>query len=243
MAPVTPHVVIVGGGFGGLAAARALRGAPIRVTLLDRNNYHVFQPLLYQVATAGLSPGDIASPIRWILRNHRNVQVLLADVVSVDVERKMLQLADGTLAYDYVILATGASHSYFGHDEWEAAAPGLKTMEDALRMRRQMLLAFELAERTDDPAGAAPPAHLRDRRGRTDGRGTGRRACRDLRGTRWPTSTARSNPARPGSSCSKPRLTSCGMYPPSLRAGRRGIARAPRCRGAEEHARDVDPDG
>ena len=148
---MTPHVVIVGGGFGGLSAARALRGAPVRVTLLDRNNYHVFQPLLYQVATAGLSPGDIASPIRWILRKQRNVQVLLADVVSVDVERKVLQLADGTITYDYVILATGASHSYFGHDDWEAAAPGLKTLEDALWMRRQMLLAFELAERADDP--------------------------------------------------------------------------------------------
>ena len=147
-----PHAVIVGGGFGGLSAARALGGAPVRVTLLDQHNYHLFQPLLYQVATAGLSPGDIASPIRWILRRERNVQVLLAKVTAVDTARRELVVAEGDrVGYDYLILATGASHSYFGHDDWEAIAPGLKTLDDALLMRRQMLLAFERAERASDP--------------------------------------------------------------------------------------------
>jgi NADH:ubiquinone reductase (H+-translocating) len=149
---VTPHVLIAGGGFGGLAAARALDGAPVRVTLIDRHNYHLFQPLLYQVATAGLSPGDIASPIRWILRRQRNLQVLLATLQSVDVGRREALLDDGRVPYDYLILATGSSHSYFGHDEWQALAPGLKTLDDALAMRRRMLLAFEMAERSDDPA-------------------------------------------------------------------------------------------
>lgn len=149
---MTPHVVIVGGGFGGLSAARALSGAPVRVTLLDRHNYHLFQPLLYQVATAGLSPGDIASPIRWILRRQRNVQVLLADVTAVDPARREVVFDAGRLAYDYLFLATGASHSYFGHDGWQAFAPGLKTLDDALWMRRQMLLAFERAERSSSQA-------------------------------------------------------------------------------------------
>lgn len=149
---MTPHVVIVGGGFGGLSAARAFRGVPARVTLLDRHNYHLFQPLLYQVATAGLSPGDIASPIRWILRRERNVQVLLAAVTAVDAARRELEVDGGRVAYDYLILTAGASHSYFGHDEWEASAPGLKTLDDALHMRREMLLAFERAERSSDPA-------------------------------------------------------------------------------------------
>jgi NADH:ubiquinone reductase (H+-translocating) len=149
---VTPHVLIAGGGFGGLAAARALSGAPVRVTLIDRHNYHLFQPLLYQVATAGLSPGDIASPIRWILRRQRNVQVLLANLEAVDAVRHEAVLDGSRLPFDYVILATGASHSYFGHDDWEAAAPGLKTLDDALAMRRRMLLAFERAERSTDAA-------------------------------------------------------------------------------------------
>jgi len=146
------RVVIVGGGFAGLSAARAFRGSAARVTLLDRHNYHLFQPLLYQVATAGLSPGDIASPIRWVLRRERNVQVLLAGVTAVDLARRELVLDDGRLEYDYLILAAGASHSYFGHDDWELLAPGLKTLDDALRMRRQMLLAFERAERATDAA-------------------------------------------------------------------------------------------
>jgi NADH:ubiquinone reductase (H+-translocating) len=146
-----PHVVIVGGGFAGLSAARALRRAPVRVTLLDRHNYHLFQPLLYQVATAGLSPGDIASPIRWVLRREGNVQVLLATVAGVDVARREVVLDEGRMAYDYLVLAAGASHSYFGHDDWEVLAPGLKTLDDALAMRKQMLLAFERAERASDP--------------------------------------------------------------------------------------------
>jgi len=150
---LAPHVVIVGGGFGGLHAARSLAGAAVRVTLVDRHNYHLFQPLLYQVATAGLSPGDIASPIRWILRRQRNLQVLLASVEGIDPARKVLRLDQGEdIAYDFLILAAGSAHSYFGHDEWEKPAPGLKTLDDALRVRRRMLLAFERAERATDPA-------------------------------------------------------------------------------------------
>ena len=146
-----PHVVIAGGGFGGMSAVRALRGCPVRVTILDRHNYHVFQPLLYQVATAGLSPGDIASPIRWMLRRQPGVRVLLAEAREVDAARKVVRLDSGELAYDFLVLATGANHAYFGHDEWEAWAPGLKTLDDALRMRRRVLMAFEEAERVDDP--------------------------------------------------------------------------------------------
>jgi NADH dehydrogenase len=149
------RVVIVGGGFGGLYAARALRREPVQVTLLDRRNHHLFQPLLYQVASAALSPGDIASPIRWILRRQRNVEVLLADVISVDPARRVVVLRDGEIAYDYVIVATGATHAYFGHDQWRKWAPGLKTLEDALEMRRRVLLAYERAEREADPVKRA----------------------------------------------------------------------------------------
>jgi NADH dehydrogenase len=149
------HVAIVGGGFGGLYAARALANTPVRVTLLDRRNYHVFQPLLYQVASAALSPGDIASPIRWILRHQKNVDVLLASVARVEPERRTLILTDGEVSYDFLILATGATHAYFGHDEWEVTAPGLKTLEDALEIRRRVLLAYERAERETDPAKRA----------------------------------------------------------------------------------------
>ena len=146
-----PKVVIVGGGFGGLSAAKALGGKPVDVTLVDRCNHHVFQPLLYQVATATLSPGDIASPIRWILRRHRNVRVLMADVAKVDVAGRKLDLTDGgSLPYDYAIVAPGASHAYFGHDEWAQMAPGLKSLDDALEIRRRMLTAFERAEREED---------------------------------------------------------------------------------------------
>ena len=172
-----PHVVIVGGGFGGLDAARAFAGAPVSVTLVDRHNYHLFQPLLYQVATAALSPGDIASPIRWILRRQQNVTVLLAAVRGIDVAGRRVLIdasaanpADSgseirgeargrtnapvdAIAYDYLILASGAAHAYFGHPEWAARAPGLKTLDDALDIRRRVLLAFEAAEReTDDQA-------------------------------------------------------------------------------------------
>ncbi len=152
MSLARPRVVIVGGGFGGLSAARALRQAPVDVLLIDRRNHHVFQPLLYQVATAGLSPGDIASPIRWILRRQKNVQVWLAEATGVDVERRVLTLSDGEVPYDHLILSAGATHAYFGHDDWRAHAPGLKTLEDALGIRRQVLLAFEQAERATDRA-------------------------------------------------------------------------------------------
>jgi NADH dehydrogenase len=147
-----PHVVIVGGGFGGLYAARALRRAPVRITLVDRRNHHVFQPLLYQVATAALSPSEIAAPIRAIVSRQKNVTVLMAEARSVDVERRRLILADGELDYDQLVVATGATHSYFGHDEWARFAPGLKTLEDALEMRRRVLLAYEAAEREPDEA-------------------------------------------------------------------------------------------
>jgi NADH dehydrogenase len=151
--PNVPHVVIVGGGFGGLDAAKALNGAPVQVTLIDRHNHHVFQPLLYQVATAGLSPGDIASPIRWILRRQRNLRVLLARVDRIDLAARRLHLDAGdTVAYDALIVATGVTHSYFGRDDWAPAAPGLKTLDDALEIRRRVLLAFERAEREADPA-------------------------------------------------------------------------------------------
>jgi NADH dehydrogenase len=149
---VTPHVVILGGGFAGLYAARKLRHARVQVTLVDRRNHHLFQPMLYQVATAGLNPSDIASPIRSILRGAKNVEVLLAEVQSIDVERREVTFSDGaTVSYDYLIVATGAHHSYFGHDEWELLAPGLKSLEDALQIRRRVLLAFERAEREKDP--------------------------------------------------------------------------------------------
>ncbi|MBA3297006.1 MAG: NAD(P)/FAD-dependent oxidoreductase, partial [Acidobacteria bacterium] len=143
-------MVIVGGGFGGLYAARALKKVDVRVTVLDRRNHHLFQPLLYQVATAALSPGDIASPIRWILRRQANLEVLLADATAVDLQRRAVVLADGEVQYDYLIIATGATHAYFGHDEWRPLAPGLKTLEDALDIRRRALLAFERAERETD---------------------------------------------------------------------------------------------
>jgi NADH:quinone reductase (non-electrogenic) len=148
---LNPHVLILGGGFGGLDAARALAGAPARVTLLDRHNYHVFQPLLYQVATAALSPGDIASPIRWILRRQQNVQVLLADARAIDTAARVVVTDRESWSYDYLIVATGAAHAYFGHPEWAACAPGLKTLDDALEIRRRVLLAFEAAEREPDP--------------------------------------------------------------------------------------------
>jgi NADH dehydrogenase len=148
-----PHVVIVGGGFGGLAAADGLASAPVRITLLDRRNHHLFQPLLYQVATAGLNPADIAQPIRSMLASQTNARVLLGDVTSVDPEACTVVVDDGTaIEFDYLVLAVGTRHSYFGNDQWEQHAPGLKTIEDALELRRRILLAFERAERCDDPA-------------------------------------------------------------------------------------------
>jgi NADH dehydrogenase len=147
--PRAPRVLIIGAGFAGLNAAKKLRRAPVEITIVDRRNFHLFQPLLYQVAAAALNPSDIAYPIRSIFRRHRNVTaVLLAEVVAVDVDRRLVTLDDGSdLEYDYLVLATGASHSYFGHDEWEAVAPGLKSLEDALQMRQRVLAAFEAAER------------------------------------------------------------------------------------------------
>lgn len=147
-----PRVVIIGGGFGGLSAAVSLKGAPVEILLIDRRNHHVFQPLLYQVATAGLSPGDIAAPIRWILRHQANVRVWMGEITSIDPDRRVVLLDDGEAPYDYLIVAAGATHAYFGHDEWRHFAPGLKTLEDALDMRRRVLMAFEKAERETDRA-------------------------------------------------------------------------------------------
>jgi NADH dehydrogenase len=141
------RVVVIGAGFGGLEAARLLAKLPVDVTVVDRKNHHTFQPLLYQVATAGISPGEIAAPIRWILRGRKNVEVLLGEVAGFDLVRKVVKLPDFEIPYDYLVVAAGATHSYFGHDEWEPLAPGLKTIEDALEIRRRVLLAFELAER------------------------------------------------------------------------------------------------
>lgn len=147
-----PHVLILGGGFAGMYAAKALRDAPVKVTVVDRRNHHLFQPMLYQVATAGLNPSDIASPIRSILRGAKNIEVLLAQVYDIDVDRREVRFTDGAvLSYDYLLVATGARHSYFGHDEWEELAPGLKSLEDALEIRRRVLVAFERAEREPDP--------------------------------------------------------------------------------------------
>jgi len=146
-----PRVVIVGGGFGGLYAARALAGAPLRLTVIDRRNHHLFQPLLYQVATAALNPADIAAPIRRVLRRQRNVEVVLAEVSGVDLPGRRVLLSDGAIGYDHLIVATGATHSYFGHPDWARAAPGLKSVEDALEIRRRLLTAFEQAEREPDP--------------------------------------------------------------------------------------------
>jgi len=144
------HVVIIGAGFGGLEAAKKLACKDVRVTVIDRTNYHLFQPLLYQVATAALSPADIAAPIRAILSKCRNVEVILAEVESVDVDAKKVKTVDLQIDYDYLILATGARHSYFGHGEWEKLAPGLKSLEDAVELRRRILMAFEYAEKIND---------------------------------------------------------------------------------------------
>ena len=146
-----PRVVIIGGGFAGLNAARGLRRAPVSVTLIDRRNFHLFQPLLYQVATGGLSPADIASPLRGILARQKNVRVLQGAATGIDVEARTVLVGDETVGFDYLIIATGAKHHYFGNDDWEARAPGLKTVEDALNIRRRVLSAFEKAETETDP--------------------------------------------------------------------------------------------
>ena len=147
-----PRVVIIGAGFGGLEAAKKLGCEEVRVTVIDRTNYYLFQPLLYQVATAALSPADIAAPVRGVLSKFKNIEVILAEVQSIDVNTKKVRMVDGELDYDYLILATGARHSYFGHPEWEKLAPGLKSLEDAIEIRRRILMAFEYAEKISDEA-------------------------------------------------------------------------------------------
>ena len=155
-----PRIAIVGAGFGGLQAALHLARWPVQITLIDRRNYHTFQPLLYQVATAGLSPGEIAAPIRWIVRGRRNIEVLLGEVQDFDLQQRRVKLPDLEVPYDYLIVAAGASHAYFGHDEWEPFAPGLKTIEDALEIRRRVLLAFELDERQAASGGTQSPLNF-----------------------------------------------------------------------------------
>jgi NADH:ubiquinone reductase (H+-translocating) len=155
-----PRVVIVGAGFGGLNAARALAKSPVQVTVVDRKNFHTFQPLLYQVATAGLSPGEIAAPIRSILRHDKNIEVLMGEVAGFDLEHRIVFTSDSQIPYDYLIVAAGATHSYFGHDDWETFAPGLKTIEDALEIRRRVLLAFELSERQAAAGETAAPLNF-----------------------------------------------------------------------------------
>jgi NADH dehydrogenase len=161
MSQAKPEVVIVGAGFGGLNAAKHLCKYPVNITVLDRKNHHTFQPLLYQVATAGLSPGEIAAPIRGVLKKCKHIRVLMGEVVGFDLERKEVKLRDGsTIPYDYLVVAAGATHSYFGHPEWEPLAPGLKSIEDATEIRRRVLLAFELAERRASMVGHSEPVHF-----------------------------------------------------------------------------------
>jgi NADH dehydrogenase len=155
-----PRVVIIGGGFAGLSCAVALAREPVSITLVDRRNHHTFQPLLYQVATAGLSPGEIAAPIRGILHRAKNVEVVLGEVSGFDLERRRVLLLEQELGYDYLVVAAGATHSYFGHDDWAPLAPGLKTIEDALEIRRRVFLAFELAERQALTAGRQEPLNF-----------------------------------------------------------------------------------
>src|SRR5262249_16530369 len=156
MADTTPEVVVIGGGFGGLYAALHMGKLPVRVTLIDRRNFHLFQPLLYQVATGGLSPANIAAPLRDVVKRQANTRVLLAEVTGIDVTNRKLTLEQGgTIAYDWLVVAAGARHHYFGRPDWEPFAPGLKTIEDAPEIRRRVLLAFESAERTDDAAERA----------------------------------------------------------------------------------------
>jgi len=148
---VMPRVVIVGAGFGGLRAARALRDAPVHITVIDRQNHHLFQPLLYWVATAGLSPADICSPIRGILQKQKNTEVFMEEVTGVDVQEQRVLMGDRSVPYDYLVLATGVHDNYFGHPEWEHFAPGLKSIVDAISLRRKILLSFEAAEIETDP--------------------------------------------------------------------------------------------
>lgn len=152
MSMSNPRIVILGGGFGGLYAAMGLRRVPSQITLIDRANHHLFSPLLYQVATASLSPADVAQPIRSILKRQRNATVLLAEATAIDRAARVVKLADGEVPYDHLIIATGSTHAYFGHDEWATLAPGLKTVDDALEIRQRFLLSFEAAEREPDPA-------------------------------------------------------------------------------------------
>ena len=193
------RVVILGGGFGGLYAAKALAREPLEITLVDRRNHHLFQPLLYQVATATLNPSDIAVPIRSVLRNRKNVRVLLGEAARVDPHARRVHLTDGAvLAYDFLIVATGATHSYFGHPEWSSVAPGLKSVEDALEIRKRVFLAYEAAERIDRSRRARGVHELRHHRRRPHRRGDWRARWRRSRATACRATSAASTPARAG---------------------------------------------
>ena len=148
---IEPHVIVVGGGFGGMSVVSSLAHSPVQITLVDRRNHHLFQPLLYEVATAALSPGQIAVPLRHVFRRQKNATVVLGDVTSVDLERRVVEIDGEPLSYDYLVLATGSTHHYFGHDAWAAHAPGLKSVDEALEIRRRFLLTFEQADRSESP--------------------------------------------------------------------------------------------
>ncbi|MGB5349453.1 MAG: FAD-dependent oxidoreductase, partial [Polyangiales bacterium] len=148
---IEPHIIVVGGGFGGMSVVTSLEHTPVQITLVDRRNHHLFQPLLYEVATAALSPGQIAVPLRHIFRRQKNATVVLGDVTSVDLERRVVEIDGEPMSYDYLVLATGSTHHYFGHDAWAAHAPGLKSVDDALEIRRRFLLTFERADRSESP--------------------------------------------------------------------------------------------
>ena len=237
---------IVGGGFAGLYAAKSLGIDPeVRLTLVDRRNFHLFQPLLYQVATGALSPGDIAQPLRSILRKQRNTTVILGEAIGIDPERREVLLADGgPIAYDTLIVATGAHHTYFDHPEWASIAPGLKTLEDATEIRRRILIAFEAAEREADPEPAQGVDDVRARRRRADRGRAGRARSARSPTTRSSATSGRSGRARPGSSWSRRWIGSCRRIRPIGRrrrsaSSRSSASRSGRGRGSSTWTRTV----
>jgi NADH dehydrogenase/putative oxidoreductase len=221
-----PRVGVVGAGFGGLTCASKLTEAPVKMTLIDRHNYHLFQPLLYQVATAGLSPGDIATPVRSMFRQRFNAEVLYGEVTGVDAQRQEVIMGTRRVPYDYLVLATGASHSYFGRDEWAAYAPGLKRVEDATEIRRRMLTAFELAEAAEDEETRRSLLTFPDRRRRARPAWSSPVRSQSCRVMAWRRSSATSIPPAPACCWSRQRRASCRRF------RKRSRQSAPRARGA-----------